>query len=560
MSSDPHWLQSLQQATTYGQLQEAFDQMSLAVANRGVDQELAASIDEAIRRIEQERIRDQAELSQFQAEYDAFKSENSGVVGWFKRKLPFTATRKQDVELRDSVRDQEAEILADNFVIARAQMLKESLLPPDLARLGKPNSYYRNQFALYDSVSQLRQYGQVLVEAGRDVPTAKQFLTQLQTDIDAFAAARFVEKDDQQLQKSGLEKARAELSGLSVVVEDKHKLITAGEERLRHLVEQELAANDPAFHALQRHLHQLQEFVTECDSIKPILDARTQLLEQLKQKLNLLSDMPAKIKSVEAKAAKLHENMRDGQHELQNANAEHQPLQQRYAAARQAAEQAKLRVEATLPLVNAYLAEQGLDLNSISDAPSSSILVEYEGLKAAAASGETQLQQVATQYEPAQRRLQAAQAELDKLTKLDRDVKSELNKLTQDRTTLEGEIFGLCDRYRMAKLNFQTVIGNWLSKKSQLSWQPGLGATQPLPSELLEDLFGQSLTSAAHTHRDPWPLKRITDAMARLNDQFLQALKAAKSGQQQLVKDRLTALQQRSHLLLDSELAERLFA
>lgn len=561
MTTDPTWLQSLQQATTYRQLQEAFDQMSLAIASRSVQHDAAGLIDEAIRRIEQERIRDQAELAEFNAEYDAFKGENAGVVGWFKRKLPFTATRKQDVELRDQVSDQQAEILADNFVIARAQMLKESLLPAEAARMGKPSMVYRDRLAANDSVAKLRDFGQTLIEASRESQTAEQFLTQLRADVDAFAAARFIEKDDQQLQKSGIQQARAELSQLDNALSDKKKMVSAGEDRLKQLVEQELASNSPEFQSLQDRLAQLTRFIEQCEISQPLLDARTKLLEQIKQKKTALDALPAKAKLLESKGDKLRVDTQTAQTALQRMDAEYQPVHQRYEATRMAAEQAKMNVEATRPLVNAYLAEQGLEPDSADSAVSSSpICAEYASLKAAAAAGEAQLQQATSAYEAAKRKRQEAQVECDRLSKADGDLKQELNKLNQERSSIESEIAGLCNHYRQGRQAFQTALQAWWNQRTAVDWHPTLRNVETFPHELMEDITGHSLTPSAHTYHNPTPLQRITEASSRFNTQFSQASKNAKAAQQQLTKDRLTALQQRSRLLLDSELAARLFS
>lgn len=560
MSSNPAWLEALQHATTYRQLQDAFDQMSLAAAHQDPDGTLASLIDEAIRRIEQERVHDEAELAEFNQQYDEFKGQNAGVVGWFKRKMPFTATRKQDVELRDTMRDQQAEILADNFVIARAQMLKESILPMDLARTGKPCSYYRQQLAMLDSVTQLRDFGRVLVQVSRDVPAAEHFLTEIRNDIDAFAAARFTENDEQQLQKLGLTKARAELGKLTETVEEKKKVVSAADERLRLLVEQELAANDPTFHTLQKHLVQFKEFVEQCEGTKPVVDARGQLLVKVKQRVSELKETSAKIKSLDVKRDKTSIDLQAAQNTLQHADAEFQPVSQRYEAARQAADQANVRVETTKPLVAAYLAEQGLDAESTaSHAHSSSLCAEYESLKAAAATGQAQLAQIASQYENANRRRNQLQSEVDKLNKTAADLKLDLSKLQQDIAGSEGELVALCDQLRLAKLQFQLAVQTWLNKRAQLNWHSGFALPQTLPGEMLEDLFGQQLITSIHTPRDSAQLTRIDEAMSRFSDQFQKAWISAKSARQQLEQDRLAALQQRSRLLLEGELADRLF-
>ena len=128
MATHRSWLDVLQNATSYRELQNVFSQMVLEASSTDDAPALAASIDEAIRRIEEERVRDASQLENVASEYDSFKQQQSGVIGWFKRKLPFTETRKQELGHRGAVSDQQAEVLADNFVIARAQMLKEQIL------------------------------------------------------------------------------------------------------------------------------------------------------------------------------------------------------------------------------------------------------------------------------------------------------------------------------------------------------------------------------------------------------------------------------------------------
>src|SRR6185436_3093538 len=97
MSSPSSWLDRLNAAVDYRELQQLFSEIvAQAEAGAGGDQ-LAHSIDEAIRRLEHERARDEAELGEIRANYDSFKQENQGVVGCFKRHTPSTETRKQEV-------------------------------------------------------------------------------------------------------------------------------------------------------------------------------------------------------------------------------------------------------------------------------------------------------------------------------------------------------------------------------------------------------------------------------------------------------------------------------
>lgn len=583
MSVDPIWLQSLQQATTYRELQTAFDQMWTEASSANVDSSMVDKIDEAIRRIEQERIRDEAELADFNSQYASFKDQNAGVVGWFKRKMPFTATRKQDVELRESVHDQEAEILADNFVIALAQMLKESLLPPTASRCGNPCHVYRDKLSTLDSVARLRDFGKVVLEMSREIPPSEQFIAQLRADIDAFANAKFSEKDDIELKKSGLEKAQRALSSLVSKVDDKKSLILAAEDRLRKLVEQDLAAQDAGFHSLQLRLVQLGDLIKRGDQAKPVLEAHGLLLGKIKQKATELSQLPEKVDALQKKLDKAQGESRSAESALRQAESDAQPITQRYEATRQAAEEARLRVEATQPLVEAYLTEQGLELSAVADqACNSSVCAEYMSLKAAADKGREQLQPITAQYESARAQWKQQQADLDKLVKTCGDYQQELSKLNQDMTTLQSALTALCDQYRMAKNSFQSSITTWLSARAALNWHPQLSAMQHMPTELTEDLYGPMLINAAVTSnsksssifastslpshvnrssaiRPPSDLKQIEEALTRFLGDFTKTHSTSQKIQQQLDQERIQALQQRSHILFDGELAGRIF-
>ena len=137
MASAPDWLDRLSGATDYRQLQTVFSEIVSVARGAGEQPELAHSIDEAIRRLEEERARAEVELRDVQTQYESFKQQQSGVIGWFKRHIPFTATRRKELGHRDVVSEQQAEILADNLVIARAQMLKEQFLTAEHRQLGR---------------------------------------------------------------------------------------------------------------------------------------------------------------------------------------------------------------------------------------------------------------------------------------------------------------------------------------------------------------------------------------------------------------------------------------
>ena len=100
MPDDPSWLDRLDCATDYRALQEIFSEIT-AAAHAGKDPAgLARSVDEAIRRLEAERASDERELAEIQTRYDTFRDQNKGVVGWFKRHIPFTETRRKESEYK----------------------------------------------------------------------------------------------------------------------------------------------------------------------------------------------------------------------------------------------------------------------------------------------------------------------------------------------------------------------------------------------------------------------------------------------------------------------------
>ncbi len=212
----------------------------------------------------------------------------------------------------------------------------------------------------------------------------------------------------------------------------------------------------------------------------------------------------------------------------------------------------------------------------------SSVCAEYESLKAAATSGQQQLQQVSSQFESANNQLKQKQAEVDKLTKTSNELQQQLSKLNQDVATAQRELNALCDQYRLTKQVFQSSVQSWLSQRSELHWLTPSATPQLLPMELLEDLYATDLTNSALSPAASssmvlppisFPsfsergrgsrgndLKHLEETLSRFISEFRQAHSTAKNAQQQLTQDRLQALQQRSRLMLDSDLAGKLYA
>ncbi len=116
----PQWLERLNQATEYRDLQSVFAEIAADARSVTDSAQLAASIDEAIYRIQRESLRDEQELAALRGEYETFKQQHKGVIGWLKRHIPFTETRRREKHHTQTVSVQEAEVLADNLIIALA--------------------------------------------------------------------------------------------------------------------------------------------------------------------------------------------------------------------------------------------------------------------------------------------------------------------------------------------------------------------------------------------------------------------------------------------------------
>src|SRR5690349_5395647 len=106
MATAPSWLDRLNTATDYRELQEVFNEIIKQAQAGGANDDFASKIDEAIRRLAAERDRDEKQLAENQAAYDSFKQDQSGVIGWFKRHTPFTQARRDELTHRGSIADQ----------------------------------------------------------------------------------------------------------------------------------------------------------------------------------------------------------------------------------------------------------------------------------------------------------------------------------------------------------------------------------------------------------------------------------------------------------------------
>ena len=246
--TDAHaWLDRLAEATDYRQLQDLFASMAADARTSDAPHRIVSSIDEAIERLRRERARDEDELRAMEVEYEDFKKKQGGVFGWVKRHTPFTETRRRDKEHQAEVETQEAEILADNLVIARAQLLKETVLPAAERRIGADREDWRRRLASSDDIARVRPYAEAVVALRNEIRGARAVLAEIEADIDAFARADFKDDADRRRKKTDLAAARSYLESLEQELGQKDDLVTEAVARLRALIADELAAHDPSF-------------------------------------------------------------------------------------------------------------------------------------------------------------------------------------------------------------------------------------------------------------------------------------------------------------------------
>ncbi|MCA9137434.1 MAG: hypothetical protein KDB00_11765 [Planctomycetales bacterium] len=283
MTQDSDWLEQLSGATDYRQLQSIFQRLADSVAQTTDPAGLVTSIDEAISRIARERTRDDEELRDFESQYEHFKQQQRGVLGWFRRHVPFTETRRQEVQHKEAISDQRAEILADNLVIARAQMLKQKLLPPQQRQLGESTDHWKEEFARCASVERIGEFAGLLESLATENDVSAKFVAEIRAEIDAFAAADFSSKEDRQSKKRDLQSAREELAELDTELQQESSLRDAMIKRAGELVRDELLQNDFEFYDLHQRMIDLRDSKRLAKSTAEKTQAFAELVDEIRR-------------------------------------------------------------------------------------------------------------------------------------------------------------------------------------------------------------------------------------------------------------------------------------
>lgn len=295
MPTETDLLNRLDNVFDYQALQQVFSDLAVQAQAGREDPALAAKIDDVIRRIEEERAADQRELNEIKGRYESFQQENRGMVGWFKRHVPFTETRRHDLEHRSELSDQQAEILADNLVIARAQMLKERFLAPAQRRLGRRPIEWHGELESAYSVAQLPGLAASLKSLAPEIERSQGFVDLVKKDVEAFAGAMFAAKEDRVRHDADLQAARHELAELVKEIEQKVKLKHDGLTRLGRLVTDELTAMSGEFREDSRHLAELEASATRLSAAREAVQQLGTIAEKIGSLAKELAGVPIQL-------------------------------------------------------------------------------------------------------------------------------------------------------------------------------------------------------------------------------------------------------------------------
>jgi hypothetical protein len=385
----PDWLRRLENALDYEALQRAFSDIVAEAQSGKESPELALAIDSAIKRLEEERASDEQELKGIQERYESFREENRGVVGWFKRHTPFSETRKHEKEHIHEVTEQQAEILADNLVIARAQIIKERFLATTERNLGRRPGDWHAELDRGRSVQELGRLAEALKALAGEIDRSRGFLQLLKQDIEAFAGAQFQSKEDRQRRDADLATARAELADLQHEVDQEAAIKREGLQRLGRLVTDELTAGDAAFRDDAHQMERLRATAARFEEARSATAGLTAAVAAMGRLAKELHDLPGDVQQ-------LHEERR--QIERQQSDAA-------IATARKAAVHDERRSQYDQAQRNLQQNEQALD-----------VVKQAEAAYRAAHQGDKSMPQMVEaggDVSPYAAQLQAAQAAVD---------------------------------------------------------------------------------------------------------------------------------------------------
>jgi hypothetical protein len=571
MSNEAQWLERLNTSTNYRDLQAVFSQMAAAAHHSSNAMELAGSIDEAIRRIEQERIRDHSGLDESTNEYEAFKKEQSGVVGWFKRKMPFTATRKQELSHREAVNEQEAEILADNFVIARAQILKENILPSSGRRMGGRIGEWRQKLQQHESTLGIREYGNALSGLGADISQGQTFAANVGDDIESFAKANFADKQDANSRDHDLMAARAEVKAITDEIAEKLALRKSGLRRIGQLIVEEYSSNDPTFRSLVHRGTALQHVLKSMKELRKTHEEYRELLKTICLKLAELETLPEQRAKLESTLRELRSQSQDTELKRTRAANDHQQPFSLYENAKRDVEQSSVALKASKSLYDAYLAEQNkAEVASAADFQTNSpVVAEYERLKNVAAQAEEALRRATPSFEATKRQLDEATKNADELQKKINETSKTILGLSDSENRIRSEVNKARSDLAPIESNYDRELSAYAQDLRLVAELDGAPRLSGVPAELLKT---PSTTGGVFPPISHWPNPSVPHTHAselrsfqhrsEQAERFAKLLSADKDLlEKEIVRQataRKDALVRHATLLVDSNLANEI--
>lgn len=555
-------LERLSTATNYKDLQEIFGELAAQAKAGGENPELARTIDEAVRRLEQERARDEQEMADIQSRYDNFKSDNKGVVGWFKRHVPFTETRKQEVGHREELGDQQAEILADNLVIARAQMIKERILGSGQRRLGLRPLDWQMQLAQHESVEGLTACATLFKRLTEEAGQSTAFVQELKRDIDAFAGADFKSKDDRQRRDADYAAACQELGVLEKELDEEKKLRKSGLKRLADTVATELAGKDATFRDDGVRLERFVELLVRLDESRSGATKLVAAVGGVSGLLKELTDLPNETRKVREalQKAESHRGLADTH---RDKSATLTDRQTRHEEALRNLEQKQQLLAGAEQFHQAYVAEQqakqaaGLPVEV--ESPDSPVIRCFHEAQAAVHAAQSLVRETQAPMERARQEAAEARAALDAANKEIETLRQKLATLEQRAPQIRLELNrasegtrGACDAAASA---FAAYLASARAMNPPVPFRPEELAAGPygwLGPHGLERSFSETLM---HAERDPQRHGLAVGLLDRLA-KWLEAQHAKLDQERKTMHDRRTALwQRRCRELLGDDLA-----
>ncbi|MEZ6099873.1 MAG: hypothetical protein R3E01_12975 [Pirellulaceae bacterium] len=406
------WLERLQEATEYRELQAIFSEIAAVARRAGRDPQLAASIDEAIRRIEQERLRDETSLQDAQQQHNEFKQQQSGVVGWFKRHLPFTEARKQDKAHQQEINEQRAEVLADNLIIARAQMLKEQLLEPDQRRCGHDAGSWQQQLGSHDSPRLIAEYATQARRLEQENIVHKAFVDALRHDIEAFAGAAFSRPEDQHRKNSDLSAARGELESVARDLTSKQTLFEGSLKRMGDLVRDELLQSHQDYRDLSQRIGRTKGLDHCVETIQSIGRDLTESATAAGEKATQLAAIPDRRHQLQRDLEQSQWQARERAEQHEAMLARHRDQATRYAELQSQLNKVQAAAQAAHRLYQAYLAETGQsETDTTTMSPEASpVASEHLRCQQELQMAQRNIESFLPDYEAARRELQSAES------------------------------------------------------------------------------------------------------------------------------------------------------